>query len=50
MPLQGVSARDVRVPRVETPGSITPLLRREELSLMRMGLGVGKHRFNFEKC
>ena len=38
MPLQGVSTRYVRVPEVETPGSITPLLRSEERSLMRMPL------------
>jgi hypothetical protein len=36
VPLQGVSDRDVLTHGVETPGSITPLLRSEELSLMRM--------------
>jgi hypothetical protein len=37
MPLPGESGRDVLIPGVETSGSITPLLRSEELSLMRMG-------------
>jgi hypothetical protein len=36
MPLQGESGWGVRVPGVETPGSMPPRLRREERRVMRM--------------